>query len=235
MKNSEDGKRGRVVIGLFVIVIGILMLANTAIQPFFNLDINFFAWHNIFIMIGLLIFINSSKKTPGVIFIAIGTFGLINSLGFDLSNYIFPAILIGLGLVILMRTRKKERGFYAQNKHENTIDTDKIEDFAIFGGGEKRYNSPSFKGGSITAIFGGSEIDLRESTLAEGDSVLDVLFIFGGGEILVPNSWNIRVDVIPIFGGFSHKRKYHDHPIDTSRTLIIKGLVLFGGGEIKYV
>ncbi len=235
MKNSEDGKRGRVVIGLFVIVIGILMLANTAIQPFFNLDINFFAWHNIFIMIGLLIFINSSKKTPGVIFIAIGTFGLINSLGFDLSNYIFPAILIGLGLVILMRTRKKERGFYAQNKHENTIDTDKIEDFAIFGGGEKRYSSTSFKGGSITAIFGGSEIDLRESTLAEGDSVLDVLFIFGGGEILVPNSWNIRVDVIPIFGGFSHKRKYHDHPIDTSRTLIIKGLVLFGGGEIKYV
>ena len=42
------------------------------------------------------------------------------------------------------------------------------------------------------------------------------------------------IDILPIFGGFSNKiRRDPDAVIDTERTLLIKGFVLFGGGEVR--
>ena len=59
--------------------------------------------------------------------------------------------------------------------------------------------------------------------------------IFGGTTIMVPKEWNVRVMVTPIFGGFSNKVFRNPiAPVDTTRTLIIKGVTIFGGGEIKY-
>ena len=64
--------------------------------------------------------------------------------------------------------------------------------------------------------------------------MIDVLIMFGGTEIRVPNSWNVILSVTPIFGGFSNKiRRDPNVPVNQSKTLIIKGLAMFGGGEIK--
>jgi hypothetical protein len=42
------------------------------------------------------------------------------------------------------------------------------------------------------------------------------------------------MNVTSIFGGFSNKSvKDPNASVDLSRTLIIKGLVVFGGGEMK--
>ena len=58
--------------------------------------------------------------------------------------------------------------------------------------------------------------------------------MFGGTTIVVPNDWNIVMNVTSIFGGFSNKSvKDPNANVDLSRTLIIKGLVVFGGGELK--
>jgi len=58
--------------------------------------------------------------------------------------------------------------------------------------------------------------------------------VFGGTTIVVPNDWNIVMNVTSIFGGFSNKSvKDPNANVDLSRTLIIKGLVVFGGGELK--
>jgi hypothetical protein len=44
----------------------------------------------------------------------------------------------------------------------------------------------------------------------------------------------VRIDVIAVFGGFSDKR-YHQkvEGINFNKQIVIKGLVVFGGGEIK--
>ena len=68
-----------------------------------------------------------------------------------------------------------------------------IDDVSIFGGGTKIISSDNFKGGNITAIFGGSEINLTGCKLANGDQVIDVLMIFGGSTIIVPKEWNVVV------------------------------------------
>lgn len=120
------------------------------------------------------------------------------------------------------------------NQTKETINQDVLDEIAVFGGGHKTFNTANFMGGNITAVFGGFEIDLSNCKLASGENVLDVLAVFGGCEIIVPRDWNIVINVTPLFGGFSNKvRRDPNFVPDPSRVLVIKGLVMFGGGEIK--
>jgi predicted membrane protein len=127
--------------------------------------------------------------------------------------------------------------FNKVEKDKRAIDNEKkdvLDDVSIFGGGEKSINSDNFKGGSITSIFGGSEINLKGCKLSEGPNVIDVLCVFGGTTLIVPNDWNVIMNVTPIFGGFSNKIiKDPSASVDINKTIIVKGLVIFGGGEIK--
>jgi len=114
------------------------------------------------------------------------------------------------------------------------VNDDRIDNVAVFGGGKQILHSDNFQGGTITAIFGGSEIDLTQCKLAPGENYIDVLAIFGGTTIFVPKDWKVIVNVFPLFGGFSIKgKKDPSVDYDPTRALIIKGTVIFGGGEIK--
>ena len=50
----------------------------------------------------------------------------------------------------------------------------------------------------------------------------------------MPSNWQVQIDVISIFGGFTDKRNVLP-PVSAKleKTLIVKGLVIFGGGEIR--
>jgi hypothetical protein len=61
--------------------------------------------------------------------------------------------------------------------------------------------------------------------------MIEVVFIFGGSTMLVPADWNIQVEVFNIFGGYVDKRI--SSQIDPNKTVIIKGVTIFGGGEVK--
>jgi hypothetical protein len=60
--------------------------------------------------------------------------------------------------------------------------------------------------------------------------------VFGGCKLIVPADWEIKVEVNAVFGGFSDKRL--NLPTITEKSgkiLIIKGVAVFGGGEITSV
>ena len=58
--------------------------------------------------------------------------------------------------------------------------------------------------------------------------------MFGGGTFYVPSDWSVKADVTAVFGGFSDKRRTNiENTTDPEKVLHIKGMVLFGGGEIK--
>ena len=102
----------------------------------------------------------------------------------------------------------------------------------VFGGGDRIINSQQFKGGKITHIFGGSKIDFTRGKLAPGKNHLEVVLIFGGTKLIVPESWDVRMEVTSVFGGFSDKRVKSMVVSDTDRSLLITGVNVFGGGEI---
>ena len=111
---------------------------------------------------------------------------------------------------------------------------DYIDEVNIFSGSEKRIAINNFRGGKITSIFGGSEIDLTGSTLAEGNNVVELFYMFGGSSFIIPADWTVNNKVTSILGGFSEK----GNPVITNvtkdnKTLTITGFVMFGGGEIK--
>jgi len=104
----------------------------------------------------------------------------------------------------------------------------------VFSGAERQLITENFMGGKVTSIFGGGEVDLTRSSLAPGNNIVEITCIFGGTTLIVPESWNVIIDVTPILGGFSDGRKIGSDVIrDTTRSLTVKGVVIFGGGELK--
>jgi predicted membrane protein len=233
-ENNRTDKR--IVLGLILIFLGGIFLLNTMDILHFRFAHVVFSWPFIMLVIGLIVLINTEKKFLGGILSGIGALFLIPRIFPDVdynAGIIFPIILIVLGAYIILKRRNIETHtdpFSGTSK----INKDKIDDVSIFGGGTKIISSSNFQGGNVTAIFGGSEINLMNCQLADGDNVLDVLCVFGGTTIIVPKEWNVVINVTSILGGFSNKAiRNPSVVIDQSKTLHIKGLAMFGGGEVK--
>ncbi|MCW8811436.1 MAG: cell wall-active antibiotics response protein [Ignavibacteriaceae bacterium] len=233
-ENNRTDKR--IVLGLILIFLGGIFLLNTMDILHFRFAHVVFSWPFIMLVIGLIVLINTEKKFLGGILSGIGALFLIPRIFPEVdynAGIIFPIILIVLGAYIILKRRNIEShtdSFPGTSK----INKDKIDDVSIFGGGTKIISSSNFQGGNVTAIFGGSEINLMNCQLADGDNVLDVLCVFGGTTIIVPKEWNVVINVTSILGGFSNKAiRNPSVVIDQSKTLHIKGLAMFGGGEVK--
>ncbi|MBK9098447.1 MAG: hypothetical protein IPM14_10115 [bacterium] len=232
-KNSVDK---RVLLGGILIILGGIFLLNTMNVLHFRIAHVIFSWSFIMMVIGLFVLVNTEKKFLGGILTGIGALFLIPKI-FPEVDYdggiIFPIFFIILGIYIILKKRKVDASPEISSD-TSKINRDRIDDVSIFGGGTKIISSNNFQGGNITAIFGGSEINLINCQLAEGENVLDVLCVFGGTTIILPKEWDVVINVTSILGGFSNKAiRNPSVVIDQSRTLHIKGLALFGGGEVK--
>ncbi|KAF0151520.1 MAG: transmembrane protein [Ignavibacteria bacterium] len=218
------GVHSRIIIGIMLVLVGaMLFLRNSEFLDFMIPDF-FYQWEVIFVIFGLLFITLAKNKTVGSVFVAIGLFSLYPGL--------WPLVFVAIGAYIIFgfkfNSKPPEEGndFAARNNQ--------IEQVNIFGGGNKFVTAESFKGGSIVSIFGGSEVNLTGSKLAEGDNVLETISIFGGCTIIVPKDWNVLIDVFPLFGGFSDSRLRDPNQVyEPNKTLLIKGIALFGGGEVK--
>ncbi len=223
----------RAVIGIILVLVGVfLVLRNTGFFPGF-IDHVIFSWPMLLVTIGLLITIGSSGgKTSGIIVMAIGAFFLIPHIfreTFDV-NMFWPSIFIIIGVIFIF---SKKKGWSSVSSTPQVGD-DYIDYVHVFSGGERQIISDNFRGGKITAVFGGSEIDLTKAKLVPGVSEIEIACVFGGTTIIVPDDWNVKIEVVPVLGGFGDSRKINPgRVIDTTRQLVIKGAVVFGGGEVK--
>ncbi len=236
MENHNHSSPSKIFIGTLLIIIGgFFLLRSFQILPF-EISYVIFSWRFVLFIIGIIILINSNNKSLGIILTTIGGLLLFPRIFPEIDidgKLLFGIIIIALGIYIIFRSSgsKFHPKFMGTS---DSINKDYIDDVAVFGGGHKALTSNNFKGGNITAIFGGSEIDLTTCTLAEGNNVINITAIFGGSTIIVPQKWNVLLNVTPIFGGFSNKiRREPNLVVDQSRTLVIKGIAMFGGGEIK--
>jgi predicted membrane protein len=235
MEDRQKNTDKRFWLGGLLIFIGAIFLFNSFEIIDFQFARVIFSWSFFMFVIGIFVIINTDKKVLGGFLTGIGFIFLIPKV-FPQIHYdgtiVFAILLISLGAYIIFKQKNKPAD--KQMDELGQIKKDVIDDVAIFGGGTRIVTSDNFKGGNITSIFGGSEIHLKGCKLAEGTNYIDILALFGGTTLIVPNDWNIVMNVTSIFGGFSNKSiKDPNIPIDLTKTLIIKGLVIFGGGEVK--
>lgn len=224
---------GRVIVGLVLIILGAVFVLRN--YNMIEVPEDIFSWEYFFILLGVLFIFLSRNKTVGFVLLALGLFNLLPDL--------FPLVFVLIGAYIIFGRGGFKKSFSGFSHSTSGGDTpqsesksDYFESISIFGGGSKIVNSNNFKGGNIVSIFGGSEINLLNCKLAEGENNIEITAIFGGSTLIVPSDWKVELDVLPIFGGFGDRRmKDPNKAYQEGRTLVIKGLVIFGGGEIKTI
>lgn len=223
--------------GILVIAAGFAILLHQMelLPPL--LDDILISWQMLLIAIGLYNLFYRQSRVAGYILISVGGFFLlpeIFELPADFRRNFWPLIIIVVGIFIVASHFRKKGGNTGRYNRGAVSGPEVIDEFNIFSGSEKKVAVNNFRGGKITSIFGGSEIDLTNSELADGENLLEVFYVFGGSTIIVPSGWNIKNKVTSILGGFSDKGSVVK-PAESApqKTLVISGTVIFGGGEIK--
>ncbi len=221
-------------IGIFIILLGLVFLLNQLnILPPRTADV-ILSWPILIIVVGVYNLLFTQSRTFGFILLIVGGFFLlpeIVDLPYNFRRSFWPIILILVGLFIIFKSGviRKQQEFHPPDAGN----LDYIDEVNIFSGSEKNMAIKNFRGGKITSIFGGSEIDLSGSELADGNNVIEVFYMFGGSTITVPADWLVTNKVTSILGGFSEKGSPVITDANNNKTLTITGFVMFGGGEIK--
>jgi hypothetical protein len=109
-------------------------------------------------------------------------------------------------------------------------DADEVDLVATFAPLDYRSTSSAFRGGRVETWFGGGVVDLRQATLDPAGATIEVNALFGGGNLVVPEDWNVETKIAGI-GGIGDGRPERERPIDAP-TLRVEGLALFGGWGI---
>jgi len=104
---------------------------------------------------------------------------------------------------------------------------------AIFGGIKQRVTVKNFRGGRLTAVFGGFEVDLTRADIEGQTAVIDASALFGGGEIRVPPTWIIEIRGMALLGGYTDETHQEISDSATAKRLIVKGIAALGGVVIK--
>ncbi|WP_164849942.1 LiaF transmembrane domain-containing protein [Mucilaginibacter limnophilus] len=120
----------------------------------------------------------------------------------------------------------------AQSSTRHPYNDDYLDAVAIFGGVDRIIVSKSFKGGEIVNIFGGSEIDFTKADI-QGQVILEITQVFGGTKLIIPPHWHVISDVSSIFAGVDDKRMRHTTTINNEKVLVIKGVSIFAGIDIR--
>jgi len=107
---------------------------------------------------------------------------------------------------------------------------DEVDLVATFGPLEFRSEAGHFRGGSVTTWFGGGEVDLRDAVLDPDGATLRLNALFGGGNLVVPETWNVESKIVGI-GGVGDGRGQVERASDAP-TLRLEGTAIFGGWGI---
>jgi hypothetical protein len=107
---------------------------------------------------------------------------------------------------------------------------DEVDLVVTFGPLDFRSTSRASRGGSVTTWFGGGTLDLRDATLDPAGATVRVNALFGGGNLVVPEGWNVPTKIVGL-GGVGDGRANVERTSDAP-TLRLEGVAMFGGWGI---
>jgi hypothetical protein len=209
------------VVGVFFTLLGILL----TLDNFDLADADRFLpyWPVLLIAIGLLKLQDRDSRIPAGFAIGAGALLLLFTtdwVRFSIFD-LWPVALILAGLAILAHAF----GFRPpaiRTGSDSTI-------LAILGVRKEKVTSRNYRGGRIIAFMGGCELDLREADMESGPAELEIVAIWGGIEIKVPEGWEVIGNTLPIMGGADIRTK----AAPGGRKLVVNGVVIMAGVDIK--
>lgn len=219
------------ILGILVVLFGVfLLLRNMHIiqGDFIRLMTSFPVF---MIAGGLILGYKNNFRFGGWLILAVaGAFFFLQKLHLNVGQFVLPTILVGIGIHLLLKNRNKtsieQQQKYSGGNYEDFVNVD-----SIFSGADRIVQTPNFKGGSLSSVFGGIKLDCKQANLEE-DAILNMTVVCGGVELIVPANWIVVNDASVILGGVEDKRRLVNLT-GYEKRLILQGTIVCGGIEIK--
>jgi predicted membrane protein len=218
--------RGPVIGGVVFIVVGTFLLLEKLGYLPSGLVLHF--WPMIFVVIGLVKLACAGGRPMGAVLITVGLLLQLSEVGILHVHFweLWPVFIIVAGAAMLWQALGKEAPSFSG--------IPQFDAFYIFGGGDRQVSAKNFRGARLMAVFGGYKVDFRHADMEGTEAVLEANAIFGGGEIIVPEHWLVSLRGVSVFGGYEDKsRHFQPDATKPTKTLIVKGVAVFGGIEVK--
>lgn len=150
--------------------------------------------------------------------------GLSALFGFSFVKLIVAIILVVIGIRII--SGRKHYDWQWMNKTASQEDT--LNEVAIFSPLNKLVESENFHGGKVTMIFSGGELNLGRVKPSAREIDIEIVAVFSGLKLVIPEGWQIKSKGAAIFGGYNNRVEKSEG----ETILNIKGAAIFGGIEI---
>jgi predicted membrane protein len=256
-KARRSVHRTGIAFGILLILLGGLLVGSHAGFLPANFNRIVLSWQMLVIVIGILSLFKRSSFF-GLFLILVGGFFIIPRLA-EVYPVAFPwvnetfisgywaGLLIGAGVLIviywIVKPRRKwskccdENVMFRHHHHRNRTNKqyEINRDFSkshVFSSGEYIVLEPEFNGGEVNVVFGATELDLRKTSLPEGDTYLEINVVFSGIVLRIPDNWRVESQIESVFSGVADKRRIFE-PVNSTRRLILVGSCVFSGCEIK--
>lgn len=221
-------------IGLVALIVGVLLLAgNLGYYPARDL---LRYWPAALILIGVAKLLQAhglGNALGGTLWTLAGVWLLGNTLNVIRMEFweavwtFWPVALVVIGLSTVLRTLRRGTG------PESRLDPrDDVHMVAVLGGNKRATGSQSFRGGELTVVLGGVELDLTRAKIAGNEAALDVFTMWGGLELRIPDGWVVDNQMVVVLGGFEDRTRPVGDP--HAPRLVLRGTTVMGGVEVKH-
>lgn len=223
----------RTVVGLLVVSLGLLFLLENLGYAAAEAWLDIF-WPAALATIGLAILVRPRPEGRlwGLVWFGAACVVLASQRGWievGFWDLFFPLALVVIGGRIAWRALD---GRPRLSRRSPTVEGEgAVRSFAFLSGNEVRITSPEFRGGELGAVMGGVKVDFTRAELAEEGAEIDLMAMWGGIEIVVPESWAVESRVVPLLGAYEDKTR--PSSVGDRRRLLLTGTVVMGGIEVK--
>lgn len=220
---EERRSYGQVLVGVLVVLAGLVLLLDRAgavdVDPGAVLST---LWPLAVILVGVTSLLLVPRAWFGPVAITAAGVALLAArldvLDVSVGEYLWPVavILIGLGITFGAGARTPEQ--------------DHITAIAFWWGAQRRTRTRTFRSASLTAIMGGVDLDLRDADI-DGSARIDVFAFWGGVEIKVPRTWQVRTSGLPLLGGWENKT---EPPVGGGPVLDVRIVTIMAGADVRH-
>lgn len=169
------------------------------------------------------------KPIAGTIWTFVGAWLLLRVTGVvsrDILDF-WPLALVLIGGTLVYRALRTNAGTATGSSDANPA----LNSFTFMAGTDRTVTSDAFRGGEVSVIMAGAQIDLRGSRPAGDRAVIDVFAFMGGIDLIVPETWRVVSEVTAVMGAFEDGTRKQASP--GAPVLVVRGVVIMGGVEVK--
>jgi predicted membrane protein len=231
MDERANPLSGRLIIGFMLVALGVLWTLDNLGLTDAGRIISW--WPALVLAVGVMKLTGFGMERQaglGTFLTIVGTLLLLGKLDFVHIGFgiLWPLLIIFMGTQVVWRALRGRDGFTGGT----TDSSDYVRSFSIMSGIARHNQSQAFRGGELTAVMGGIQLDLTGALPADGRAVLDVFAMWGGIEIRVPEDWRVEIEATPIMGGIESTALVPPG-VEPVGTLVVRGFAMMGGVEVK--